>query len=87
MEANDESENGSEDESQDEVDDNSSMTFADQEEEKLEGSIDVDRANVGKFSKVHFPTTCRTLHMFLCRLEAHPHLCGCVSSPFLCYHS
>ena len=83
MEANDESEDGSENESQDEVDDTSSMTFADEEEEKLGGTIDVDRANVGKFSKVHFPTTGRTLHMFLCRLEAHSHFCGCISSPFL----
>jgi hypothetical protein len=54
MEADDESENGSEDESEDEVDDTSSMTFASEKEEKLGGSIDVDRANVGKFSKVHF---------------------------------
>lgn len=30
------------------------MAFADEEEEKLGGTIDVDRANVGKFSKVHF---------------------------------
>lgn len=64
----------------------SSMTFADEEEEKLGRTIDVDRANVGKFSKVHFPTTGRTLHMFLCRLEAHSHFCGRISSPFLCYH-
>lgn len=54
MEANDESEGGSENESEDEVNNTSSMAFASEEEEKLGGSIDVDRANVGKFSKVHF---------------------------------